>query len=298
MVDLLLQAAADVGVPPEVSHGHLTLVNAISSGNAILTHHLIFEKGVKVDAATLHRLCYDMGSPAVMNVVLQGAKRNDAGVDVLDSSGCSPLLVISRNPEWVTWKDERTAILRKLLAAGADPNFLQVQKSSIHGLSTCTPLLAAMKSGRTEIMEILIEAGASVCGAVTLPQSVASRQGYSRFSPSPPMIAICKYGECNNPCLVMECLIRHGASVDALCPAKGRSPLHWLCATTAFQQYGQKKNRQDLVELLIVAGADIHARDWEGQTALELAEQNYLVSSDIKNLLNGSSHCNKIIFSS
>jgi hypothetical protein len=116
---------------------------------------------------------------------------------------------------------------------------------STEGFSTVTPLIWAARGGNLEIVQILLEHGASVrvqSRAFGTPLSNAAASG--------------------NPALV-QILLERGADPDAGRP-DGSSPL--MCAVMA--------GDAQAASMLIKAGADARLRNRAGQNAADLARED------------------------
>ena len=111
--------------------------------------------------------------------------------------------------------------VRILLAKGVDVNAQDEEGS--------TPLCLAVKSGKMEIVQVLVEAGAKINEGSWPPLGEAVNKND---------IAIAKY------------LIAHGANVNA--------PEYW----TVLQQTPYVGNNVEMVKLLIANGAEVNAGDW------------------------------------
>lgn len=191
----------------------------------------------------------------------------ESGADVnsRDSFGNTPLLyaAFSGNAD----------IVACLLAHGADVNAPEAGPP-ILGHSV---LEGAILAGRTEVVKLLIPAGAPVNRTFDdegrTPLQLAARYGHAGIAevllaahaavdPADATdhtaldIAVL-YGQTS----VVPVLLRHGADPRRVRPQDGRGPLHEACI----------KGSAALIDLLINAGAPPAERDKSGQTPLDLA---------------------------
>ena len=136
----------------------------------------------------------------------------------------------------------------KLLKEGADVN-----KKSPSGY---TPLMIASGLGNSQMVELLLTAGADVT-------ILDNRMGAS---------ALHKAAQSGNP-QVAELLIRHGAFIDLQCPIQGNTPL--------IDAVWHKKPA--VVRCLIKEGANIYIKTHGGATAMDFAKRDNL--TEIINIL-------------
>ncbi len=113
----------------------------------------------------------------------------------------------------------------------------------------CTALNGAAISGNAAIVKLLLDRGADPNIRYQEPDSIGDFQ-------TPLMNAAWHgHGEC------VALLIEHGADVNIQGGPFGRSPV--LCAATT--------GSEDTVRLLLARGANVDAKDWKGDTALDWA---------------------------
>lgn len=173
----------------------------------------------------------------------------------------------SREPATLLAKavdDEDVELVRELIAKGEDVNGREEDKS--------TPLFAAVETGSIEIVEMLLDAGAKINARNEERQTPLMQLDYDA---TPELVdLLVRHGaklnltdKENNTALiiatdngvnadVVEALIRAGADVKLANKA----------GTTALMNAA---NRDDLasVRLIVEAGADVNAKDDEGETA-------------------------------
>jgi len=220
------------------------------------------DKGANVNAINL------WGNTALMEASSNGHTEIvklliEQGADVNAQpklNGITALMLASSNGH--------TEIAKLLIKAGADVN-----AQSKHG----TALIKAWQEGYTEIAKLLIEEGADVnaqdsSGCTALMW--ASREGYAD---------------------IVKLLIEEGADVNVMTIIEVRStsyqsfsggmiyrdcePTGGYTALICASEYGHT----EIVKLLIEAGADVNARQWDDATALTYASREG--HTEIVNLL-------------
>lgn len=123
-----------------------------------------------------------------------------------------------------------------------------------------TPLILALKSGRTDIAELLINSGANV--------------NLSDRHESTPLLWATYAGYAN----VAHLLISKGANITRK-NKDAENPLHWACI----------KGDADLVCLMIEKGADVNDKDKNGYTPLLFAAQEQRLATVRMLIDNGAS---------
>lgn len=227
----------------------------------------------------LNPLAYaaQIGSDVSTDVLLElGADPNESchrlvfPLGIAGAEGVTPLIIAcsrwSANP----------CVVRRLLLAGADPNLL-----SGNGVA---PLTAAAGSGYSDVVELLLAAGAriEVDGSGASPVHTAARASLHRGamealleagadpnrahrdSLSTPLHDAIKF----NPLAVdptpIRVMLEHGA--DATVPAEfGKTPLHIAA------EYLDNAGAESIIPWLLEHGAPLNAVDEDGRTALALA---------------------------
>jgi ankyrin repeat protein len=187
----------------------------------------------------------------------------EAGADVngRDGAGSTPLMmaVLAANPQ----------ITRFLLSRRADVNARCGQNGS-------TALSYAVQAGRADLVAILLAAGARVDLRYREQQTVLhiAAVGHSAECVKLLLDAHCDleaadvrgYVPLDEAVLhgrpeIASALLHGGADVHRVRPFDGRNALHEACV----------KGFATLIPLLVAAGADPVARDWSGQTPVDLA---------------------------
>jgi len=130
------------------------------------------------------------------------------------------------------------------------------------------PLDVAIYSGRLDDVRALLEAGAN-------PNARWGMSG-DRF----PLQEVLDSGgyQVTDPAETVRLLLKHGADPNAKwCPYESRGPSEWgspSCTSakgmTALM-FASTAGRADIVEPLLQAGADAHAKNWVGASALDYA---------------------------
>jgi ankyrin repeat protein len=132
-----------------------------------------------------------------------------------------------------------------LLAKGSDPN-----RRFVHGgVAPIYPLQLAVVAGDKEVVELLVSRGAAIDQHLT-----------TFFGPLPPLSHAIKSGKL----AMVKLLISLGANVNQA-DDLGMTPLLW----SAISDYGS----DEVVRVLLHAGANSKARDKNGATAVELARR-------------------------
>lgn len=143
----------------------------------------------------------------------------------------------------------------ELLKHGADPNIAPDAvelDDSAHGVHNGTALAMAAENGQFELMKLLVEKGADV--------NVKNSLGYTPLHECAGSVA--KLPDLELPRL----LLKHGADPNARGGEFGSTPLHCLALDPQETERGM-----ELAELLIRSGADLNAKDVDGDTPLKAA---------------------------
>jgi len=136
-----------------------------------------------------------------------------------------------------------------LIEAGADPNAENRRgATALHYACDARPAGKTWNpSNQRSVIELLLDAGSDIehedkAGATPLHRAVRAR------SPE-----------------AVRCLLEHGARVDATHGRQRTTPLHIVAHSTgASGTKGAHAERQEIVELLLHYGADLRARDANG----------------------------------
>jgi len=247
-----------------------------ATANNIKEVRLILAKSPMIDRAPALVAAASLGHLAILDLLLEPPKSHDhhghhenpktVNPNVW-SSGETPLLAAVKNHHFKTTK--------QLLEAGAEPDLCPKTGT--------TALQEAARLGDIDIIEVLIASGAAVdrlnvSGDTAL--IIASRSGHSRTARylvqqaaninaknkkgNTALAAAAKHDRAE----VVETLLEEGAEVRVR-DNKGRTPLHravegsWLIGGTGV---GAK---EDIVRMLMRAGANPYAKDHDGKTAAE-----------------------------
>lgn len=171
-----------------------------------------------------------------------------AEVNISCAGASHPLHIVMSRYSWAT-KPEHMAIIEALLRNGADVSATsEVGESALH---------AAARIG-SDLLELLLRAGANKDARDSRGRTVLDTAVLSR-----------------NLGIVKTC-IAHGVSVNAS-DVNGDRTLHAAirlhAAAQTKDQYAPVRthNEFEIVELLLESGADVHATDASGKTALSVA---------------------------
>ncbi len=168
-------------------------------------------------------------------------------------------------------------IVELLIAEGADVN----AKDNMFG----TPLDVAIEENHTEIADLLRKHGGKTAeelraeGNPTEPVAEAAK--IEPPTAKAPDISIHKATGAWN----LEAVKRHlaaGTDVNSKDEDGELTPLHWavdLVAPNKMRTDLNRKERKELVELLIANDADVNALDKDSRTPLDLAQRNYSFNS-------------------
>jgi len=213
----------------------------------------------KPGAATPLVIASAMGHTNAVDLLLD----NGADANAVDWRGYTSLLLVVRDSHYgidLGSKDKILAIVKSLLAHGADPNFRLKQDKSLTiteiTLDGSTPLLLAAEVNNLDAVKALVEAGAdplvpTVQGTTPLIMASGAGTDVQRArSPEERAVAV----------ETARFLVEHGADVNAA-GQYGWTALH----AAAYQ------GLNDVIEYLVSKGADIDQKDTFGQTALSIS---------------------------
>jgi len=187
-----------------------------------------------------------------------------ADIDAVTTINGSPVtpLSIACSGGWLRQVDERqVALVERLLHFGADPDLPRDQEYS--------PFWICLEKGAarcTEIIDLLIT--------------------HAKLSADRGQELLCIASECDNVNVVGR-LLAKGVEVNARPPASSSSgsaePLPWYWTTTPLILSVKSTDAPaSMTRMLLAAGADPHARDEKGRTALEYASSPYALKRDSK----------------
>jgi len=159
------------------------------------------------------------------------ALRSGARVDARNGLDQTALLIAATH--------SRVSVARLLVALGADPDALDHQHD--------TPVLVSSLTGNVRILEILLTAGPDL--------TIANRHGGTAIIPA----------SARGHVEFVRRLLRTGIDLDHA------NSFGWTPLLQAVVLGGNSDASQEIVRLLVVAGADRSIRDNEGMTALEHA---------------------------
>lgn len=240
----------------------------------------LLAEGTPVDARdSLGRTALHIAAGRGRREMIEALVHAGASVGATDEEGWSPLHLASVSGH--------TGIARLLLDAGAPIDaalsrgmmacyeFAEHDVGSLHKIGGSTALHLAAMQGTGEVAALLLGAGASVAASTNAGSTalhLASRHGHLG---------------------VVARLLEVGADVHAR-DDRGRTPLHlvafchapsgdrmgWLRALAEASLRGiptleDQSPPAAIVELLLRAGADPHAKDQDGRTPLDFARQQH-----------------------
>jgi ankyrin repeat protein len=244
-------------------HGATPLMHAALYADAPITR-LLMERGADINAADKSgttALMLAAGDPDKVRVLLDHGARVDAHTRI----GRTPLLIAC------TYTDNAD-VVRQFLKAGAS-----VEDRDLFGETAVT---SASKCGGTELLELLIAAGADA-------------RGGGGFRGQPPLVWAAAAGKIDT----INCLLRHGADRDAdalnagLFEASVRGHVDVVrlllehaadpSAACGFARYTPLMGaaysdglNTDIVRMLLQSGANVHWKAANGETALSLARKH------------------------
>ncbi|RQO59896.1 hypothetical protein DBR47_11055 [Paucibacter sp. KBW04] len=149
-------------------------------------------------------------------------------------------------PLYLAAEEGRTAVLKFLLGKNANPNAAASQGGALFTSYYESPLAAAVRGGHSEIVQLLVASGAAVNA------ESSSNAGLGTRAYTDPLTAAFRRGDL----AVAEYLLKHGAKAE---------DSHLMSAVNAGASLA-------LVRALLQAGASADARDYQGQSALKLAQ--------------------------
>jgi uncharacterized protein len=236
----LLEAGADSNAARW--DGETALMLAARSGNAEAVK-LLLSKGAKLDAAESRKgqnalmWAAAAGHPEVVDVLLKGGAKASAA----SNGGFTPLVFAAQ-------KGDAKSLL-SLLRAGADVNYTVPSGQSV--------LQIAVSGGKNQVADVLLEKGANVNSADklgTTPLHVAAQAGSVELVKE----LLAKGADPNARTLKIAPEAKGAAAGPFRAPPGELTPLH-LAA---------KANHEDVMRLLVAAGADPKLKGQDGTTLL------------------------------
>ena len=243
---LLFGSVADVkrlldgGLNPNVSTRSGGVTALMAAAPDVEKMRLLIERGADVNAKSKVRFTALMvaaqyqGSDAAMNLLLDHGAR--AG---LADGEEAP--VFNANAFFIASYAGNAAILKRLAAAGASTNLPML----LIGTSRETPMLGAFKFGDMDVAKALLDLGA--------PVDFADGNGITMLGRT----------VLNNDLPMARMMIERGADVNHV-DKLGMTPLLWASAI----DFGD----DEMIRLLLKAGASREARNKDGLTPAQLAE--------------------------
>ncbi|OAQ69735.1 HET domain-containing protein [Pochonia chlamydosporia 170] len=245
----LLLTRTDVEVNERVESGLTALSTAAENGHAAVVN-LLLARGASVNSTdTLGRTALHRAAASGQDAIVELLTGVDGTViDLMDSTGCTPLLLAVQNGH--------TAAAKVLLDRGS-----YTYVGDNHGQTT---LLFAAANGDVPTATLLLDMEASMLAKSDVNSNLRTLPGgddriidCSDTTGRTPLRVSAETGHE----AIMRLLLSRGAQVDAQ-DTSGQTTLHWAA----------DNGKDAIVELLLTnGGADIHAKDDSGMTALHHA---------------------------
>jgi len=185
------------------------------------------------------------GNSAIVELILS------KGVDIQarDRLGATALNLAARAGDLDT--------VKLLIAKGADPNLGDGRGAALFG---------ATMGQNPAVIRLLLQRGANVNAATSLPQGAAQRtpNNVKNGPPNNSKVTALHYAAAFGPVESVQYLLEAGAEINAL-DSRGLTPLSFALAT----EYPSL----DIVRTFLRAGADVNVADSNGDTPLDWAEK-------------------------
>jgi ankyrin repeat protein len=261
VAEALIRAGADVNAG---SKSDFTPMMFAAQQGDVDTIRILLRAGAKLngfEAGTVTPLIIAAAMVHVdaVNLMLD----NGADPNIADWRGYTPLLLVVRDSHYgmdLANKDRIVAIVKSLLAHGANPNFRLKQAKAITtndvSLDGATALLLASEVNNTEAVRVLLDAGAD--------PRITTEQGMT------PLIMASGGGtdiqrarapeERAKAIDTVKLLVEHGVDINAV------GQYGWTALHQASYQ-----GLTDVIEFLVSKGANVNEMDSFGQTPLSIA---------------------------
>jgi cytohesin len=284
IAEFLISKGSDVNVEDDLDEGGRTaLMHATLNGHVEIVD-LLISKGADIDAksregktALLYAL-WNKKKEITSLLILRGAD-----INAKDKLGNTPLIYALIHKE--------TEIARLLISKGADVN--------IENSEGNTPLIIAISYGNKAMVEFLLSNGAEINhrgrhgetplltafseGRKEISELLESKGAISAIDSKGPggktsLMRAAEWGRLDSA----ELLIRKGANVNAR-DYDGRTPLMFTVmrgekniavdaeGKIPSQDFAELTRRRQVAELLLLKGADVNAKDYDGRTSLMFA---------------------------
>lgn len=305
----------DRGAKPNVANDNgVTPLMAAAFEGRLEMAELLIKRGAAVDQVPVGLREWALNNsraPSTDRELIESAARGDTAliasvrhghtslVDLLLKHKANPNLANQRGevPIFVAASLGNAPVVEKLLRVGVDPNTLENEKltvsmtNSLPSMGRNTPLLAAAQAGHTEVVRVLIKAGASVNHQGFLNKTAlfcAVDRSYSatvelllKSNADPnlndiegltPLIVASRNGNARITQMLLDAGAEPNVAERADVPGEGGKAFGAAGMTALI--YASRAGHKDIVSMLLRAGANVNATSERGETALKEANAN------------------------